>query len=439
MSPGKIPTGYVKIEVKTNRVKLNAFIQNVRVEDGTEYRLILVASGKNKAVDVGKIIIDSSGRGEISHELESDNVLKSGLHIADFNVAAVTSGTSIPLSGYTGRDKLEWKGKYEIVNRQKEKEAPRIDKKITVEEIVPEIPEPVTPMQPPTPIHYVPEPVIEQPAPAPMPEPKPVPAPKPEVTVEEVPVKEPEMPVEIPAPVEEIIPEPVEITPEPQPEIVVPHIHESKVEVKIVMPECPPLAPMEEPCEMEKKKIEKKKIIECEDIYYCDDEEEDECCSDSDEKKHHHHKYHVWKEKHRGIHERIKKVLRRLRRCEPFEEERGYDWFKVGENICEINSVTIPYMGYMVPMGYPFMSEGCSMMIGRKDYIIGVKYEDEEDDDDRRLIKYILFGVPAIYSKRNEQYYRIRGFMAFKPHKYKSYGYFIMCLDLGSGMLCHMD
>jgi len=79
-------------------------------------------------------------------------------------------------------------------------------------------------------------------------------------------------------------------------------------------------------------------------------------------------------------------------------------------------------------------------MIDRKDYILGIKYDDkEEDDDDRRLIRHLLFGVPAIYSKRNEQYYKSRGYMKFKPHKSKGYGYFIMCLDLRSGLLCHMD
>jgi hypothetical protein len=95
-------------------------------------------------------------------------------------------------------------------------------------------------------------------------------------------------------------------------------------------------------------------------------------------------------------------------------------------------------MGYMVPMGYPFMTEGCSIMMDRKGYILGVKYDDD-DDNDRRLISHLLFGVPAIYSKKNEQYYKSRGFMEFKPHKSKSHGYFIMCLELDSGMLCHMD
>lgn len=389
MSPGKIPTGYVKIEVKNNKVRLNAFIQNIKPEDRIEYRLILVASAKKIAVDVGKIIIDSSGRGELSYELESDNVLKSGMPIGDFNVAAVSSGVSVPLSGYIGRDKLEWKGKYEIVNRQKFQEAPRIDKKIKVEEIVPEvIPEP--------PIH-VPI-VVEQPVPEPE-----IPVEVPEV------IPKPEIPVEAP----EVIPEP-----EPEPKVIV------QPTIEIVIPECPPIAPMEEPCEIKKEKIEYEDINQ----YYCDDD-------DAEEYEHKLHPYYQG-----AMYRKMKKVLRRLRRCESFEKERGYSWFKVGDDIYEINSVTVPYMGNMMPMGYPFMSEGCSLMIDRKDYILGIRYDDnEEDDDDRRTIKYLLFGIPAIYSKRNEQYYKSRGFMEFKPHKFKDYGYFIMCLDLRSGMLCYMD
>ena len=405
MSPGKIPTGYVKIEVKNSKVRLNAFIQNIKFENRIEYRLILVASGKKLAVDIGKIIIDSNGRGELSYELESDNVLKSGLRIEDFNVAAISSGVSVPLSGYTGREKLEWKGKYDIVNRKTDQETPRIDKKIQIEEIMPEVPEP--------PIHV------------------PI-APEPEPIVVEQPVLVPEIPMEVPEGMPSIMEVMPELEPEPEVEVQPPvmepvHVHESKVEIEIVMPKCPPMAPMEEPCEIEKEKIE------CEDIhqYYCEDDEEE---------YEHHNDYAEYPYYSGGMYRRLKRVLRSLRRYEPFEKQRGYNWFKVGDDIYEINSVTVPYMGYMMPMGYPFMSEGCSMMIDRKDYILGVKYDDkEEDDDDGRLIKYLLFGVPSIYSKKNEQYYKSRGFMEFKPHKSKGYGYFILCLNLRSGLLCHMD
>ena len=424
LSPGKIPTGYVKIEVKNSKVRLNAFIQNVKIEDRIEYRLILVSAGKKQAIDVGKILIDSSGRGELSYELESDNVLKSGLNIGDFTVAAVTAGATVPLSGYTGRDKLEWKGRYEVVNRQKTHEAPRIDKKIKIEEIVPEIPAPI---------------IQEQPVLKPEMPPIKEAVMKPEPNIEAVMKPEPNIEaVKMPEPNIEAVKKP-----EPKPPVMEhAHILESKVEVEIVIPKCPPIAPIEEPYEFEEEKIE------CEDIsqyYYEEDDSSDSDDSDDDERpKHHHEEYHheqaVSPYYSGGMYSKMKKVLRRLRRYEPFEEERGFSWYKVGDDIYEINNVAIPYMGYMVPMGYPFMVEGCSMMMDRKDYILGVKYDGkEDDDDDDRRIRYLLFGVPALYSKKNEQYYKSKGFMEFKPHKSKGHGYFIMCLDIRNGMMCHID
>ena len=258
----------------------------------------------------------------------------------------------------------------------------------------------------------------------------------PEMNVSPAPIKEPEpnvppAPIKAPEPnippIEVVIPAPVET-----------HIIENKVEIEILMPKCPPMAPLEEPCEMKMKEEEERP--KCEDIkeFYCDDDSDSDSDSDSDDDHKKHHERPISPYYSGSMYSRLKKVLRRLRRCEPFERERGYEWFKVGDDIYDINEVAVPYMGYMMPMGYPFMSEGCSMMMDRKDYIIGVKYEDK-DEDDRRLIKHLLYGVPSIFSKKNEQYYRSRGFMEFIPHKSKSYGYFIMCLDIGKGTMCHMD
>jgi hypothetical protein len=408
------------------------------------------------------------------------------MNIGDFTVAAVTSEASVPLSGYTGRDKLEWKGRYDVVNRQKPQEAARIDKKPKVEEIMPEIPELVMPSIPVVPPAPIKAPELNIPL-APIKEPElnipPAPIKAPELNVPLQPIKEPELnipPAPIKAPEMNIPPAPIKapemnvplqpikapemnvpLQPikEPEPnippapikapepnippiEVVIPapvetHIIENKVEIEILMPKCPPMAPLEEPCEMEMKEEERPK---CEDIkeFYCDDDSDSDSDSDSDDDHKKHHERPISPYYSGSMYSRLKKVLRRLRRCEPFERERGYEWFKVGDDIYDINEVAVPYMGYMMPMGYPFMSEGCSMMMDRKDYIIGVKYEDK-DEDDRRLIKHLLYGVPAIFSKKNEQYYRSRGFMEFIPHKSKSYGYFIMCLDIGKGTMCHME
>ena len=358
-------------------------------------------------------MIDSSGRGELSHELESDNVLKSGLNIGDFNVAAVVSGTSVPLSGYSGRDKLEWKNRYDLVNRHKAEEVYRIDKEKIIEEIVSEIPE---------------APITEYPVEEPVQIIAPKPAPEPEV-IEKVPeeavqIVEEKIQVEVQAEAPIEMPPVMEVISEPEQEIIM-----QQPVIESAMPKCPPIVPMEEPCDIEKEKTEYEDIHQ----YYCDDDSEEEHYDD-------YNKYIVSPYYSGDMYVKLKKILRRLIKCEPFEKERGCTWYKVGDAIFEINRVAVPYMGYMMPMGYPFMSEGCSMMIGRKDCILGTKYDDKEEyNDDGNLIRYLFFGVPAIYSKRNEQYYKSRGFMKFKPHRSKGYGYFIMCLDLGSGMICQMD
>jgi hypothetical protein len=141
------------------------------------------------------------------------------------------------------------------------------------------------------------------------------------------------------------------------------------------------------------------------------------------------------------MYNRMRKAIRRFRRYDPFEDGEEYEWFKVGDDIYLLNSVAIPYMGYMVPMGYPFMLEGYGMMMDRKDFILGVKYDEDEEknDDEKKLISHIMFGIPAVYNKRNEAYYKARGFMAFRPHKSRAHGYFIMCIDLRSGMFCHLS
>ncbi|HCJ56715.1 MAG TPA: hypothetical protein DHV55_04660, partial [Clostridiaceae bacterium] len=44
MTAGKIPTGYVKIEIKKNRVKVGGFIQNMKSDTKSKYKLNLLAA-----------------------------------------------------------------------------------------------------------------------------------------------------------------------------------------------------------------------------------------------------------------------------------------------------------------------------------------------------------------------------------------------------------
>ena len=520
MAAGKIPTGYVKIEIKNGRGKLTAYAQNVKYGEKVDYRMLLIAPTKKAAVDMGRLMVDGSGRGELNIEFDADNVMKSGMGISDFMVAAIQTSTATPLSGYTGRDKMQWKNSYHIINKPQD----RIDKKQQiVEEVVTPIqtkpmemphlpkvnlgnvvegakgvvedvaegaknivggikkgvkdviefvvdenevkPAPIKPMEqvipeptimPPShvkskkesiPIQVVTEPITMKPIVESVPiKPKKEPIPVQIVTepVEMQPIVEP-----VPAPVPIIVPEAEPISvPEPMPEptpvpIPIPvkpiemlpqkPLFEAQTEIKAKF-----VIETEE--KHEKPHYEYK--IECPEIDYKSyyyDEDSDSDSDDRDKNEHHEHNsedetLHDYEKNSfytNPMYRRIEKVLGRLREYEPFDNDSNKRWFKIEDDVYLLNSATMPFMGSMMPLGYPFMSNECVMMIGRKDYIIGAEYI--RDHKDKKYIKAIMFGIPGMNNKQEERYYRMRGFTGFRTHKSKHYGYWIMTVDVMSG------
>jgi hypothetical protein len=440
MAAGKIPTGYVKIEIKNGRGKLTAYVQNVKSAENIHYRLLLIAPTKKAAVDMGRLMVDGNGRGELNVEFEAENVLRSGMEISDFMVAAISTNTSTPLSGYTGRDKVQWKNGYHIVNKPQD----RIDKKaMKVEEV--KAPVQAQPVQ------------MSQPAEVSMPQ-----LPKMDVEdaidsagakdvvgdvveghknvvyqVTEFIIDEDEVkpmqqkPVEMP-----ISYQPIPFAPQPM------------VNPIEMMPQ-KPLFEMETESnakfiiqqEMPKPQKQAPKM-DYKDYYYDEDCDSDsDSDSDSDDKVK--HKEHGGHEENEWCHEDpmfqqssmyrcLEKVLGRLKDCEPFDGKGSREkWFKVGDDIYLLNSATIPFMGALMPLGYPFMTHECVMMIGQRDYIIGVKHD--RDHKDKKSIKTVMFGIPGTNSKQEERYFTMRGFIHFRPHKSKNHGYWIMMVDLSSG------
>jgi hypothetical protein len=455
IAAGKIPTGYAKIEIKNGRGKLTAYAQNVKYGEKVDYRMLLIAPAKKSAVDMGRLMVDGSGRGELNVEFDADNVMKSGMGISDFMVAAVQTSTATPLSGYTGRDKIQWKNSYHIINKTQD----RIDKKQqTIEEVIspvltkplemPQLPKvsledveeyevgenevkpaPVKPKKEPIPIQIVTEPVVMEPiieeVPIPEPEPIPEPIPEPEPIVEQEPIPEAEpMPLPEPEPMM-----PIEMLPQKP-------LFEAQTEIKAKF--------VIETEEKHEKPLYEYKV-ECPEIdyknyYYDEDSERDsDCDSDSDsesdsddrdKKKHSEGEKNAFYEN--PSYRRLEKVLERLREYEPFDDDRSKEkWFKVENDVYLLNSATIPFMGSMMPLGYPFMSNECVMMISRKDYIIGVRYS--RDHRGKKVIKSIMFGIPGMNNKQEERYYSMRGFTSYKPHKSKNYGYWIMTVDIMTG------
>jgi hypothetical protein len=461
MAAGKIPTGYVKIEVKNGRGKLTAYAQNVKYGEKVDYRMLLIAPLKKTAVDMGRLMVDGTGRGELNIEFDADNVMKSGMDISEFMVAAVQASTAIPLSGYTGRDKVQWKNSYHIINKQPE----RIDKQQEIQEVtapiqeqpvsMPQLPKvdlvedvieyvvdevnvmPVQPKKEPVPVQVVTEPVVIEPIVQPEPEPEPILEPMPIPMPEPMPMPEP---IVEPAPikVEEMLP--------------MKPLFEAQTEIKakFVIEETQKEPPKQHySCDNECPKIDYK------DYYYedeCEKDSDSDSDSDSDDrdkkkkkckhddhcncKDHHDDVAELDYEKHpfysSPMYRRLEKVLGRLSDTEPFEEDDSKErWYKVGDDIYLLNSVTIPFMGSLMPLGYPFMSNECVMMQGRRDYLIGVRYT--RGRKDKKYIDAIMFGIPGMYNKQEERYYSMRGFTHFRPHKSKNHGYWIMIVDLENG------
>ena len=138
---GKIPTGYVKIEIQKDKVKVTGFIQNIIWDEKSEYKMVMLAPKSKIAIDLGRFRIDKSGRGEFYCELDSDNVLGSGIEVTEFQAALVASGERVPLFGYIGRERVDWKEWYNKKEEIKIEEIIEEEPEEEIEEIIEEEPE----------------------------------------------------------------------------------------------------------------------------------------------------------------------------------------------------------------------------------------------------------------------------------------------------------
>lgn len=90
---GGEPSGYVKVEIKENKGKLTALVQNLRINDKeTEYKLYLIKCGDRdfKAICMGTFS-DIGGRGELVKEFIPENVSGSGISADQINSAVVAA------------------------------------------------------------------------------------------------------------------------------------------------------------------------------------------------------------------------------------------------------------------------------------------------------------------------------------------------------------
>ncbi|WP_125154582.1 hypothetical protein [Clostridium rectalis] len=126
LASDKLPTGYVKLELKNEKCKVSYYVQNLK-KQATPYHMILILGKKdtNKIVRIGELNIDNYGRADVSYEYSPSNLADTGMNMENISGAAIVKFvdkdfTSV-LSGFLTTDIPKWRD-YEIIESKTRKE-----------------------------------------------------------------------------------------------------------------------------------------------------------------------------------------------------------------------------------------------------------------------------------------------------------------------------
>lgn len=139
LATDKLPSGYVKLEIKNDKCKISFYVQNLKKQMGP-YCMVLICGKKDvkKVLKLGELNIDDHGRAEKTFECSGDNIMSLGINtdkvigasimkFVDVNRVSVMNGfscTNIP---------TDWKN-YELLEEKKtrnvEETSPKIVKNI---------------------------------------------------------------------------------------------------------------------------------------------------------------------------------------------------------------------------------------------------------------------------------------------------------------------
>jgi hypothetical protein len=120
---GKEPTGYAKIEVRSNNGRMTALFQNLKQIDNNKgfYKVYMVSKsdGSVTPVKVGPVEVDQWGKGNVEWEFNPADVGGSGLDIEKFNIVTLAYipepldkdiSICFPLVGHLKKDtNVQWK------------------------------------------------------------------------------------------------------------------------------------------------------------------------------------------------------------------------------------------------------------------------------------------------------------------------------------------
>lgn len=141
LASDKLPTGYVKLELRNDKCKVSYYVQNLKKESAPYYMtLILGKKDMNKIIKIGELNIDNYGRADVSYEYLADNIADTGMSMDNVSGAAIVKlldkNIISVLSGFLTSDIPKWR-EYEIIEvmaREEKAEEAKIEKE-KIEEV----------------------------------------------------------------------------------------------------------------------------------------------------------------------------------------------------------------------------------------------------------------------------------------------------------------
>ena len=124
LASDKLPSGYAKLETKSDRCKISFYVQNLKKDDSA-YHMVLICSKKDvkKIIKLGELNIDDHGRAEVSKEYAVENIAETRIPADKIVGAAVVKviGNNIlsVMCGFSSTDIEEWKN-FEMVEGRHE-------------------------------------------------------------------------------------------------------------------------------------------------------------------------------------------------------------------------------------------------------------------------------------------------------------------------------
>lgn len=132
LASDKLPSGYAKLETKSDKCKVSFYVQNLKKDDSS-YHMVLICSKKDvkKIIKLGELNIDDHGRAEVSKEYSIENIAETRIPVDKVVGAAVVkingSGLLSIMCGFSSADIDGWK-KYEMIEgRHEDMENPVVE------------------------------------------------------------------------------------------------------------------------------------------------------------------------------------------------------------------------------------------------------------------------------------------------------------------------